>query len=555
MRYSSTLLSLLVLLFACAPSDQEERSTQVQVDFSASTHTELVNFFFDWREFHNPEMKEGVPDYSKSAMDLQYAELATWQAKLDAFDTAGWSIEEQIDWYLVWAEMNGLDFAHRVKQPWFRDPAFYVWFYPGKTDVPEREGPNIHGNIEYAYFDQPLSAEDAASIATRLQSAPALYEQAKKNLTGNAKDLWITGTRSIREQSENLERLAISVESDHPQLAMAAREAIEASNDLATWLEGQSTSKTGTSGVGKDNYSWNLQKVHLLPYSWRDEEVLMRRELHRSHASLRLEEQRNKDLPKLEKITDPEEYDRLFNAAIDEYLEFFEKADIVPIKDYMEPALRARVNKFVPFDGIRGFFAEIGYRDPIIMRTHDYHWIDLARMREEPHPSPIRATPLLYNIFDSRAEGMATGMEEMMMHAGFLDDKPRSRELIWILLAQRAARGLAGLYQHGLELDFDGATKFASKWTPWGLLPADGGTIQHEEQFYLRQPAYGTSYNIGKLEVEKIIAEYARQRNGEFSMSEFMDEFNKCGMIPTSLVYWQMTGDKSLLNEALNMAE
>jgi uncharacterized protein (DUF885 family) len=85
------------------------------------------------------------------------------------------------------------------------------------------------------------------------------------------------------------------------------------------------------------------------------------------------------------------------------------------------------------------------------------------------------------------------------------------------------------------------------------LLPADGGTIQHEEQFYLRQPAYGTSYNIGKLEIEKIIAEYARQRNGEFSMSVFMDEFNKCGMIPTSLVYWQMTGDKSLLNEALNM--
>ncbi len=38
------------------------------------------------------------------------------------------------------------------------------------------------------------------------------------------------------------------------------------------------------------------------------------------------------------------------------------------------------------------------------------------------------------------------------------------------------------------------ATGFASKWTPWGLLPAGGSTIQHAEQFYLQQPAYGTSY-------------------------------------------------------------
>ena len=195
--------------------------------------------------------------------------------------------------------------------------------------------------------------------------------------------------------------------------------------------------------------------------------------------------------------------------------------------------------------------SEITYRDPIVMRTHDYHWIELARMREEPNESPIRRTPLLYNIFDNRAEGMATAMEEMMMHAGLLDDKPRARELIWVLLAQRAARGLGGLYQHGLEMDLDQSTKFASKWTPWGLLPAAGGTIQHEEQFYLRQPGYGTSYLIGKIEIEKLIAEYARQRDGKFILKEFMDAFNRAGVIPVSLVYWQLTGDKSILEAAI----
>ena len=35
-------------------------------------------------------------------------------------------------------------------------------------------------------------------------------------------------------------------------------------------------------------------------------------------------------------------------------------------------------------------------------------------------------------------EGIATGMEEWMMHAGLFDDRPRSRELMLILVAQRA---------------------------------------------------------------------------------------------------------------------
>ena len=145
----------------------------------------------------------------------------------------------------------------------------------------------------------------------------------------------------------------------------------------------------------------------------------------------------------------------------------------------------------------------------------------------------------------------ATAMEELMMNAGLYKNRPRGRELVYIMLAQRAARGLGGLYQHGLEMTFDESTQFASKWVPWGLLPADGSTIQHEEHFYLQQPAYGTSYVIGKLEIDKLIAEYTRQRNGKFVMKEFMDEFSRVGEIPISLVYWQMTGDKSMLNAAI----
>lgn len=546
MQNQYMLIALFLIAFsACAPQ------TDTQTALVADSHDDLVEFFYEWRTFAAPAMTDGVPNYTEAAMAVQHAALPSWYDRLSAFDTTGWSIGEQIDWYLVWIEMNGLDFAHRVTQPWVNDPAFYVWYYPSPTDVPEREGPNIHGAIELPNYAWPLSNEDAASIAVSLGDLEEVYLQARQNLTGDGHDFWKTAQRSIRDQSEDFGQLAADVSEQHPDLAKAARDAIPISDAFATWIGEQLPGKTGTSGIGRDNYTWNQRNVHLLPYSWEDQVTLMKRELARAHTALRLEENRNRSLPRLVHMQTPEEYDQRFNAAVTEYLDFLEEEEIVPIKDYMETALRARVGTFTASEGLRGFFSEITYRDPIVMRTHDYHWIDLARLREEPHPSPIRHGPLLHNAFDSRAEGMATGMEEMMMHAGFLDDRPRTRELIWVLLAQRAARGLGGLYQHGLEMTFDEATEFASKWTPWNLLPADGSTIQREEQFYLQQPGYGTSYVIGKIAIEHLIAEYARQREGDFQLKEFMDAFNGVGIIPVSLMFWELTGDKSMLNDAL----
>ena len=48
--------------------------------------------------------------------------------------------------------------------------------------------------------------------------------------------------------------------------------------------------------------------------------------------------------------------------------------------------------------------------------------------------------------------------------------------------------------------------------------------------------------------IDQLIAEYGRQREGKFQLKEFMDEFNQVGIIPVSLVHWQMTGDKSMVN-------
>ncbi len=503
-------------------------------------YDDLLALFKDWREFQRPKLVEGVPDYSPAAMAAQQRELPRFQARLKAIDPAAWPVPQQVDWHLVRAEMNGLDFDLRVRKPWATNPAFYVTVFPSQSDQPAREGPWAFGSIELWTYTFPLTADKAAEMAAGMRAIPGLLEQAKKNLTGKGRDLWTFGTGSIKDQSADLTRLAKRVAGSPGTLEADVAAARTATDAFVSWLEAQAPSKTGPSGVGVENYDWYLRNVQLVPYSWRDEVVLMERELTRARALLALEEQRNSSLPEQMPIASEEEHARRFDAAISEYMAFLRDRQILTVRDYMEPALRARMGRFRP--GPFEFFTEVNYRDPEIMRTHDYHWFDLAQMAKDPHADPIRRGPLLYNVFVTRTEGHATGWEEMMMQAGMLDARPRSRELVYVLLAQRAARALGDLRMHANQMSLEQAAASASASTPRGWLRLDGTTVRGEQHLYLQQPAYGTSYVIGKIQIEELLADKKVQLGADFTMKRFMDEFNAAGLIPVSMLRWQMTG-------------
>ena len=506
-------------------------------------YADLVALYHDWRIFEQPKMNDGVPDYSATAMTAQHATLAEYQRRLTSMDTTGWSVHQQVDFHIVRAEMNGLDFSQRVLRPWARNPAFYVSFYPSRSDQPAREGTVPAGAIELWTWQFPLTPERAAELATRLRTIPGFLKQARGNLDGNGKDLWAYGIESIRQQSVDLAALSARVAGVNPAVDSAAQQARVATDEFRVWLEQQAPSKTGPSGIGIDNYNWYLKNVQLVPYTWADEELLMRRELARSRATLKLEEDRNRKLPVQLPISTAAEYTSRFNSAVTEYMVFLRDHDVLTIRDYMDPALRARAGSFSPPDRPLEFFNEVSYRDPIVMLTHDYHWIDLARMDAEPQVDSIRRAPLLYNIFVTRTEGFATAMEEMMMHEGFLDGHPRSNELIYVLIAERAARALGDLHLQSNDFTMEQSRQFAVDWTPRGWLRADGETVAGEQHLYLQQPAYGTSYVIGKIQFDELLNERARQLGDAYTTRRFMDEFNAAGLIPMSLIRWELTGN------------
>ncbi len=296
--------------------------------------------------------------------------------------------------------------------------------------------------------------------------------------------------------------------------------------------------------MGIENYNWYLKNVQLVPYTWQEEVALMERELARSRALLAMEELKNAKLPPQEPVaSSAEEYSRKFNDAVTEYMAFLKDHEILTVKDYMDPALRAQLGSYSP--GPREFFSEVDYRDPEVMRTHGYHWFDKGWMVNEPHASPIRREVFLYNIFNTRTEGLATGWEELMMQAGMFDSRPRSRELVYILVAQRAARALGELRMVSNEMTLEQAAAFACANTPRGWLRMDGNLVRGEQHLYLQQPGYGTCYLIGKLEIDGLLADRKQELGERFRMKAFMDEFNAAGFIPASLLRWEMTGKKS----------
>jgi hypothetical protein len=120
MKHSNSISKLLLLLLfslISALGISQQKQTNV--------YTSIVALFKDWRTFEKPPLLKGAPDYTTISFNKRWAAFKTLQSRLNSIDTTSLTVEQKVDWMLVWAEMNGYDFNHRVLKPWNRDPAFY----------------------------------------------------------------------------------------------------------------------------------------------------------------------------------------------------------------------------------------------------------------------------------------------------------------------------------------------------------------------------------------------------------------------------------------------
>jgi hypothetical protein len=190
----------------------------------------------------------------------------------------------------------------------------------------------------------------------------------------------------------------------------------------------------------------------------------------------------------------------------------------------------------------RDYFQHFLDRDPVPLIPHSMLGHNPDERRQLTDQRPIRGMSRLFFSDGIRAEALATGMEQFLMHAGILDARPRSRELSHNLWAFRAARSTADLNMQANKVAFAEAFQFVIDRTPNNWAPQDSPTLWHDLELYLRQPLYGIGYMIGLIEIENLLGESAEQLGERFKLSTFMDEFIAKGMVPIELIRWEMTG-------------
>ena len=510
------------------------RPFPAQTAAAGGTYDELVALYGEIRAASRAP-NDGSADFSAAAVQARAAKIPEYQQRLGAIDPAKWTIPQRVDCLLVRAALDNLDFQNRVLHPWSSDPAFYIDQIQPVT-----------------YPDLPVQGDRLTTLQNRLNSVPKILAQGQANLTHGARefaklaiynldnadgvghgmpfrDVPPPGTRGW--YVDFLER----AKKQQPELVPAATKALAAVDEFRGWLKQHAPQMTAPAGVGRDNFNWYLKHVRFMPYTIDDSVKVGDSEYERAMAFLAFERNKNRALPEIALPKSKDEYEKRQHDAEDDIRQFIQKHDILTIPDYASGYLHQNVPWIVRASGKRNFWEEIQFRDPRPDTAHATlpgHAFD--GMLHQHDKRPIRGS-----FGDSgRTEGWGFYLEEAMLQLGFIDSRPRTKELFYIFQAARGVRDRAEAKLHSNEWTIDQAVKFMVTKVPY----MDDDVARVDAEIYLKRPTYGLSYQMGKMEMLKLLGDRKHQLGDKFDLKPFHDQFLAAGTIPISLIRWEMTG-------------
>ena len=531
--FAGLIMITLVFTFGCS-SDGGPKTT------GPGEYEDLVVLFKEFRQFDQPVRTRGVPDYSAATMAEQYAGLKEIQNRLIAIDPSGWPVSEQVDYHLVRAEMNGMEFNHRVLHPWSRDPGFYAQRMP----FPRRDN------------RFPMDEIDLPQLTTRLRVIPKFLDQAKENmkdLSGVSGDLATFAIRNL-EGRNPFQSLSEQLIKHHPDMQPVVDEIQAAIDGYLTWLKENQDQMTAPVGVGKENYNWLLKNVYLFPYTWEDCKRIVELEDNRVITFRELEENRNRNLPPLVPVASQQEYRDSYMGAIEHVMNFLKEEEIFTVHDYMLPdgyhkewgRGAGKYTQDAPWPEQHDYFYNFSHREPLMEETHEMvgHYFDLLTVRRDERPiRGDREHEGPYYVACARLEGFAFGLEELLMHAGYLDERPRrGREIAYDQAAFRTVRAMSDLNMHNQEWNLQDAMEYCVANAPNGHLLDGSNHLWNEMHSTIAMVGWHMQMVVGKVHFMKLFRDRAQQLGDDFVLKEFMDEYFAAGVIPTSLIRWEMCG-------------
>ena len=538
---------------------------------AGQTYDELVDLFFEFREFQQATITEGVPDYTEAAMEDQYRGLQEFQSNLAGIDTADWPVWQQVDYHLVRAEMNALEFHHKEHRPWARDPGFYSMFEGdagASINAPDffrsiydlfgfsDNGPEPSDEEDDGAFS--LSGDQQAALQSTLAGIPQIYVQARENLTEPAADFAEFAVRNFVEERELYEEAAGMLADGYPDLADEARRAAASVEDYRQWLQSNQSDMAPNAGLGKDNYDWWMRNVQLSPWGWEESNQIVEREYDRIITFLKLEENRNKHLPPLEVAMSEQAWFDSMREALHHVVDYMRDEELMTVDDWVDPS-----DYYA--DGPRGASGELDdspserllpenssidtkvrQREILPGETHEYigHMLDYQRQARLTQ-SPIRSAGRRFNMGSMRLEGWAVALEELLMQGGVLDARPRKgREMEYLMNASHMSLAVPDMRMHANESDLTEARHLCAEIMPRGWTRPEERMVWFEMQSNQRNPGgFHSNVVTGKAYFMKLFREQAQASGDDFVIRDFVDEFLSSGTIPMSLIRWEMTGN------------
>jgi hypothetical protein len=523
----------------------------------------LARDFWTWRAVTKPMDRDDVnrvvrphgwaPDWSREAVEARRKALAAFEARWATLADPARPILWQVDRRLIGSALARVHWELDVKRSLRRDPMFWV----------DQTVPAV---VEALLSPPPFEKERSDDVAVRLESIPRTLEQARAALDEAAapfarlaiEDLAGIGpklTAAMNSLSPLLDPNA------RPRIGPATMKAIAALDAFRAWLEGRLPSLPDRTPVGRDGYIFFLRNVALMPFTPEELLLMGRQEYERAVALEIYERQRNAGVPELPMVPDQEAHSAMTRNDEAEIRRFLEEKAILSVPGWMphyvdlpvpayiealdgfgewtlfantarpgEPSLR-----WIPKPSPKlGYFAGSMAKDRRPHMSHEGipgHAFQLALAQR--HEDEIRRA-----FYDSGPiEGLAFYSEELLVSTGLYANAPKTREMAANYMRLRA-----------LRVEVDVKLALGTFTIPQAAeylrtsVPMDAETARAEAASFASSPGQAITYQIGKLQVQRLLAEAKRAQGDAFRLRAFHDFVYRNGNVPFSLQRWELLG-------------
>jgi Bacterial protein of unknown function (DUF885) len=527
---------------------------------------QLSSDFWEWRAAEQPFSFDDIPrldrpegwaaDWSPSTIARRRTELSAFENRWKALglNPGDRSRPETVDYLLVGSAIARARWELDYVRGWQRNP----WFYLDQTLA-----------SLFVSLTQPPPFTEARSneIVRRIQAIPQIIADGEANLKDPAGPLAQLSIHQLNDIRPRLEEMARELKphltaGSAAQLDAADHAAIEALEAYRAWLEQRMPAMSSNVAVGRDNYIFFLKHVALIPYTPEQLRAMGRQEWERAVSFEAYEKNRNSRLPQLPLARDQATQMAREERQEQEIRNFLEEKSLLTVPPWVQhyrnlpfPAYLAPLAAFGVADDLtgpdrlkdqatsyiktpspdRGYFDLSTARDPRGIIVHEGipgHYFQ--KVMSWTNEDPIRR-----HYYDSSAnEGIGFYAEEMMLQAGLFEDSPRTREIIYNFMRFRALRVEVEVKLSTGEFTIEQAADYFMK-----TVPLDRATAMEDATFYASVPGVGISYQTGKLQIMKLLAEARLAQGDKFSLRAFHDFVWKNGNVPIALLRYEYLGE------------